>query len=65
MTRPLRNRDTCERTALAKIRTLAVSAGWPALTLEEDEMVERINADGGFPVRLVLDGKTFDVRRVA
>jgi hypothetical protein len=53
MTRPLRNRDTCERTALAKIRTLAVSAGWPALTLDELDMLDQIDADTkfkGFPV---------------
>lgn len=40
-------------------------AGFPQPTMTEDEMLDRINADGGFPVRIVRNGKTYDVRRAA
>jgi hypothetical protein len=39
--------------------------GWPAPTMTEDEMLDLINRDGGFPVRILLDGQVYDVRRAA
>jgi len=63
----------CSRMGVSRPRVAPVvlysgkhlASDWPRPTMDEQHMLDLINQDGGFPVRVVIDGQTFDVRRAA